>query len=214
MDEQELQEIEASAQEPSTETTPEAPPPPSLNERAGALRSELEQNLASFEENFAKKAADEVNNNPELEELFFENREDFFKKILELQNAFITSEIDSKKDELAAVESDIAMENQMNTMQEAQEAFLQNHPDVDINVLLDFYMNDLSPKEQQALEQLTPDELFEAIYQIYLMKTGQAQPQEANEQEQSQDAELPKQVGGYPADIQSGNSETLPTDRY
>ncbi|WP_066387096.1 hypothetical protein [Helicobacter himalayensis] len=42
------------------------------------LESELEQNMQSFEKDFAKFCAKEVENNPSLEELFFDDKEKLF----------------------------------------------------------------------------------------------------------------------------------------
>lgn len=53
-----------------------------------ALNAELEQARASLEGDFAKYAAE--NTSAELEELFFENKEEFFKAILEMQNTFLS----------------------------------------------------------------------------------------------------------------------------
>ncbi|TLD79841.1 hypothetical protein LS68_009215 [Helicobacter sp. MIT 05-5293] len=195
---QELQE----PQEPIEQT--EQTEPPNKQELLSGLKAELEQNMKSFEADFARKAKDFIEQNPDLEELFFENKEAFFEKILALQNEFIKTEIESKQDAISNLEGEITLDNQLGAIEKAKADFQQEHPDVDIQELLVFYSQELTPREQQAFESLAPTELFNALYELYTSKGG------GGEQEEK----LPQQVKGYPSDISQSANDSLPTERY
>lgn len=197
-------------EELAAQNAPQESAPQELNkqEMLNNLKGEYEQNLKSFEVNFAKKAKEFTESNPELEELFFENKEEFFKKVLELQNDFVKTELTQKQDDISNLESEISLDNQLGEVERAKEAFLSAHPEIDINELLAFYAEELTPREQKAFESLPATELFNALYEIYMQKTqGQNPEQKANE-------ELPKQVKGYPAELSAEASDDLPTQRY
>lgn len=176
-------------------------------ERLNALQAEIEQNAQSIEQDFAQLASKEVDKDPELENLFFEDREEFFKKILSLQNQFLQTQIGDKQAQAQELEGEIAFDTQMQDMQAAQDAFMQKHPEADINELMEFYLQ--LPKDIQAeMQTLRPDEFFEALLAL---KQGSQNPKEDKEQPKE---DLPQQVSGVGADITDSSEQELPTTRY
>lgn len=170
-----------------------------------SLESELEQNIKSFEKDFAQKMAKEVENNPELEELFFENKVAFFEKVLQMQNDFVKVQIEDKQQALGAAKIDREQNQQIETMLKAKGEFENAHPDVNVEELIDFYLNELPKSAQEQLENLPPNEFFEALLALTQGGTGDSKNED----------ELPKQMQGYPTSAQEGGeSESLPTNRY
>lgn len=169
-----------------------------------SLESELEQNIQSFEKDFAQKMAKEVENNPELEEQFFDNKTAFFEKVLQMQNDFVKVQIEDKQQALGAAKIDREQNQQIETMLKAKGEFENAHPDVNVEELMDFYLNELPKSAQEQLENLQPNEFFEALLALTQGGAGD-----------SKQDELPKQMQGYPTSAQEGGeSESLPTNRY
>lgn len=178
-----------------------------------ALQSELQQSLLSLEQNFAKKCAEIVNNDSALDELYFEDKEAFFTKILELQNQYIEQEIAPKENAIKEAESEQRFNNELNKLESAKQEFQSRNPNVNVDELLQFYTT--LPAEIQAELEKTPSEaIFDTLLQIKQQMQGEAEPQGAQDSaEQGED--LPKQVNGAPAQVSATQSDSdLPTQRY
>lgn len=179
---------------------------PNSQEYIAKLESELEQNMQSFEKDFAKHCAEAIDNDPSLEELFFEDKEKFFEKILQMQNAFLKTQIQDKQEALGGAKAEVAQNEQLQGMLKAKKDFENAHPDINVEALMEFYLNELPKSIQDKLETLPQDEFFEAI--LELMQGGM-------DKNGGSDEELPKQVSGYPTNTQTnGEAEALPTNRY
>lgn len=155
-----------------------------------AINAELEQARASIEGDFAKFASE--NTTPEMEELFFENKEQFYLQILQMQNDFLESGVGAKEQRAAELTADINQKQQMGAIEQAEMAFLQKHPEVNTDELLDFFKNDLPPRQQAELEKLPPEQFFEALFEL---KGGEQAPQQ-EEQASGEDEKLPQQLNG------------------
>ncbi|MDD6056601.1 MAG: hypothetical protein PUB96_08700 [Helicobacteraceae bacterium] len=177
----------------------------SKDQELAALEQELAQSEASLEQNLAGYLA--TNLSEEYEELFFENREEFFKKILEMQNAWIKENIQSKVERAQTLQGEIMQEEQYKALDLGRDMFLQKHPEVNFNALMEFANTQLSPAQLAELEKLPPDVMFEEIYK--LMQGGRSEkPKEKAEK-------LPKKVQGAPADASAYESDVdLPTRRF
>ncbi|NDJ26365.1 Coiled-coil domain-containing protein [Campylobacter sp. MIT 19-121] len=173
-----------------------------------ATLAELDQARASLESSFAKHMAQSTD--AELETLFFENKEAFYQKVLEAQNAFLEQNIAPKAQKAEALEASIGQKKAMGQIEAAQNAFLQNHPEADMSVLMDFFSNDLPPKVMNELENLPPEEFFEALYEIYTLYTN------PNQTASNTEEKLPQKIAGSPinSNDQSPSSNTeLPFNR-
>ncbi|KAA6234356.1 hypothetical protein FMM56_00965 [Campylobacter sp. LR264d] len=168
-----------------------------------ALQKELEQAGASIEKDFASYMA--KNTTSELEELFFENKEAFYMQILQNQNIFLEENINPKLARSKELEGKISEKKSLSNIQAAAQNFLQSHPDVDINDLMRFFIEELGAKVKTQIESLPPEQFFEALYELY---------KRANKEEVINEP-LPKKLSGVPSDTtqRSMQDNDLPTQR-
>lgn len=181
-----------------------APPNPYATDEEEAALAALEQEIAqseeSLESDFADFAASRVDE--KLEELFFEDKKAFFQAILKMQNEFLQN-LRDKQSQANNLRGDIAMKKSFASIEEAGAAFEAAHPEVSVDVLLDFYANDLSPRVKTQLDKLEPQAFFEALFSEWQKAQGGTQEQE----------KLPQQLNGNNQELNNTN-ETLVTDRY
>lgn len=164
------------------------------------LQKELSDSINSAEANFAKFMAD--NTSPELEELFFNDKVAFYAKVLQMQNEFV-AQLDPKFARAQELGGTIEKKKSFAQVNNAEREFLSKHPDADINALMDFYVNELRPREQAELNNLPPAEFFERLYEMY---KAQGAPQNAKA--------LPTQLNGV--NVEAGQAQSydeLPTER-
>ncbi len=173
-----------------------------------ALNAELEQARASLEGDFAKYAAE--NTSAELEELFFEDKEEFFKTILQMQNKFLSEGVGAKEARANQLTADINQKKQFSQIEEAKNAFEAKYPEISVETLLSFYQEALPPKIVAQLEALPPEQFFEELYNIYKAMNGEG---ETKQEEQGE--KLPQQISGAPqsSEAASGAGSELPFQR-
>lgn len=180
--------------------------PRSKEEQLAVLENEISQAEQSLEANFAKFAADSIDE--KLEELFFENKEEFIKTILGMQNAFLKENYDKLIAKRDALKGEIAQDEAFSQIEAAQNAFIQKHPDADMNALMQLYNEELGPRYKKELDKLAPEQFFETLYQIYQQKG-------AIEGKQASGDNPPKHLNANASDAeQSGyNDEENPMTR-
>lgn len=178
----------------------------SEEDELAAVEAELEQARASIEKDFAAYMANKTDE--QMEELFFENKTAFYEAILQEQNVFLQSTIEPKMQRAEALRGDINQKKQFQALEEAKAAFLQSHPDADIENLMQFYLNELPPRVAKELEALFPSlEFFEKVYELMNAQGGG----EVRQEEQS----LPTQIQGQGVSAEaSPSNETLPFERF
>lgn len=168
--------------------------------RLAVLENEISQAEASLENDFASFAAQKLNSDEGLEEAFFEDKEEFIKQILHLQNEFLKS-LQNKVDEANELRGQIGQKKAFDTIQAAADAFDAQNLGVSSDALLDFFQKDLSPRAKANLENLEPSAFFEELYKLYQGET----------QEQSE--ELPQRLNASSASVESGG-DSLVTQRF
>lgn len=168
--------------------------------RLAVLENEISQAEASLENDFASFAAQKINSDESLEEAFFEDKEEFIKQILHLQNEFLKS-LQNKVDEANELRGQIGQKKAFDTIQAAADAFDAQNLGVRSDALLDFFQKDLSPRAKANLESLEPSAFFEELYKLYQGET----------QEQSE--ELPQRLNASSASVESGG-DSLVTQRF
>ena len=174
-----------------------------------AIEKELSQARESLESDFAKYCVQKTDEN--LQELFFEKPEEFYKKILQMQNEFLESNISPKVAQRDKLRSDIQTKQTQGNIDQAAQAFLQAHPEADLDAMMKFYSEELPSKYQRELDALPPDQFFEELYKIYQsIYEGQQ-----GQQGQQGDANLPKQIDGIPSQVGSQGNKNfdLPFER-
>ncbi len=186
---------------PPVESTPQEAP--NKEQTLQAMQNELNQAMQSLESDFAKKCAILCENDPELEELFFSDKEQFFLKILEYQNQVFKEEIVPKQEKVANLQGEIEFDNKMQELDSAKKQWDSQNPPVSADELLAFFTT-LPPEVQQQLESLPSEAIFPTLLEIKKSQEGAGQSQD-----------LPQQVNGSPANVSSQEPQSdLPTQRY
>lgn len=163
----------------------------------------LQRELQGLEEtknaDFAKYLSQSLS--PEEKELFFEDEEAFFKNVLNKEEEFLAQRIGDKKNRAAQLEQTIAQKNSFSILEKAESDFLKKNPNADTDAMIDFYENDLPPREKRKLDNLPPDEFFESLYQVY-----------SQSKTPSKKENLPKRTQGTPMDVE--NADYQSSDGY
>ncbi|MBS4276044.1 Coiled-coil domain-containing protein [Campylobacter vulpis] len=172
-------------------------------EELSALENEISQAEASLEQDFAKYAAQNLDE--ESEELFFEDKEAFIMKILQMQNDFLNEGLRAKMQRADTLKSDIEGKKQMQGIEAAQKEFLEAHPDADMAALMEFYEEELGAKYKKELDKLEPKDFFTTLYEIYQMRNKKGDEEE----------HLPRELEANEADasVSSVGSEDMPMNR-
>lgn len=192
--------------EQNTPTQQEPTPPQepqSKEEMLQAMQGELDQAIQSLETDFAKKCVTLCENDPQLEELFFDDKEQFFLKILEYQNQVFKQEIVSRQEKVANLQGEIDFDNKMQELDSAKKQWDSQNPPISADELLAFFTT-LPQEVQKELEALPSESVFPALLELAQQEQG------AKENET-----LPQQLNGSPANVSSQEPQSdLPTQRY
>ncbi|WP_163499793.1 Coiled-coil domain-containing protein [Helicobacter suis] len=160
------------------------------------LKNEISQAEASLESDFAKYAAE--NMDEKLEQLFFDNKEQFVQELLTMQNQFLKDKLGDKAKRVSELHEEISTEQGKQELENIKEQFKSAHPDVDLEALISFYNEDLPPKYRAQLDNLEGLDFFEQLYQLYqsfnAQNGGAENAQTENDQEQA--AQLPQRLNG------------------
>lgn len=177
----------------------------------GAIEAELAQARESIEGDFAKYAAQNITS--EDEDLFFEDREAFVKKLLEMQNQYLEANINPKITRAKELQTNISQNKQAQGFEAAVQEFSQKYPNEDINQIMQV-LDTCPPELIEQLKTLPPFEMLETLLNIKneLAKQGDSNAQGA----QAQNDGLPKQLSGVPSQSSAGTNDTsdLPMSRY
>ncbi|MFC3847893.1 Coiled-coil domain-containing protein [Helicobacter baculiformis] len=181
---------------------------PSLSEQETELeilKREIKQAEESLEVNFAKYCAEHMD--AELEGLFFDNKEAFVKKILEMQNVFLKEQLGEKIQKAQSLEQEIGNKKDLAQLEQAQQAFLSQHPEADMNAISVFYEEELPPKYKKQLERLAGVDFFNALYELY-KAFSQELPNPPKGQAPS-NTPLPQRVEGMGTNAQTNPPELV-----
>lgn len=211
MEPQELvepQELSQELAEPQ-ELAPQEPSPfdtSAETKELETLQNELAQSEAALEANFAKYASELIT--PELEDLFYEDKEQFFIKIAQMQNQFYQDNIASKQARAQELQGSINQKSLMGQIDQARAKFEQE-ASVDLNTLLQFYEDYIPNAAKAQLDQLQPYDFFKQLEQIYLSQNANPQGSQGGEKP-------PSRIAGNatPSANLDYNADLLPTERY
>ena len=174
-----------------------------------ALQNELSQSEEAIEGECAKTIASQLNEADD--ELYFEDKEGFIKRVFALQNAWIKENIGVKQERAQELTNAINSKNEQASIDAAAKEFQSAHPEADIAMLMDFLNNEVPPRIANELQaEADPRAFFEKLYELFLQANGQ-NPQNPNPQGE----ELPAQLQGVSkqADMR-GSNEPMPMDRF
>lgn len=186
------------------------PQQPTPQDELSVLEGEISDAMNAFESDFALAAAQKVNESPELESLFFDDREEFFKQILTFQNEFLEG-IKSKMSKASELRGSIEENGKQADFDNKMQEFAKAHPEVDIQELMAFA--DTLPQEiKDQLNELPPRFFFDALLEIFNRKDelGGEQPQVKSG---AGGAGLPEQLNGVASNQELSADENLPMTR-
>ena len=171
------------------------------------LQAELEQSVSAIDNNFAEYYAESM---PEdVEELFFEDRVSFLLEVEKAKQKYVEEKIAPLKQKGEELSQTIAQNKQGAAIWEAQTKFTKEYPEADLDELLRFYNEELSPRQKQSLE--SEGDLFKIYEKVYHYMSG------GGEQRESKSRKLPKQtnsqfgnIGGLDLDLRDSD---LPINR-
>ncbi|WP_120953263.1 Coiled-coil domain-containing protein [Helicobacter sp. L8] len=175
---------------------------PSLEQQENqlkVLKDEIAQAEASLEGDFAKWASENID--AQLEGLFFDDKEAFIKKLLEMQNQFLKDNLGSKVQQANDLQGQIHTKKGEQEVQQAQADFLAKHPDANMEEMVAFYQDDLPPKYKKELDNLQGVEFFETLYQLFKSYKGEEE-------------NLPQRLEGQAAPANNPNPQELVMDRF
>lgn len=186
--------------------TPEA-------DEVNAIQKELQDIEASIEGDFAKYITAKVNEEPDLEERFFSDREGFFREVIGEQNEFVKNLLEPRVARLNELNETMNAKAQMGKIDAIAKKFQAEHPDVNLQELIVFFTHDLPLRIQEQIKEQPQEQFFDLVYQIYAAHMQQMQPPPP---EEPAEPELPKQAQGVPVsnDQAANNANMLPLDRY
>ena len=108
-----------------------------------ALQTEIAELENNIEGNGAAFLAQNIS--PEEEELFFENKEEFYKKTFEKVNNFYKQQLFPKREQAKELETAINNKREQGSLKQAMDTFDQAHSDIKANELLAFAQEELPP---------------------------------------------------------------------
>lgn len=135
----------------------------SEEQELSTLQEELAQTQASIDQNFANYATEQLEDNPELEELFFNDKKEFITAILQLQQKFLEKEIGARTKRASELQNSINTKKAGSAYSKAKNEFLKEFPDENPDGLIEFARDSIPPKKLQELSSLSPLEFLKAV---------------------------------------------------
>ncbi|WP_187831888.1 Coiled-coil domain-containing protein [Helicobacter pylori] len=159
------------------------------------LKREIAQAEASLENDFAKHMAEKTDE--KLEDLFFNNKVDFYRSVLVEQNNYLNDNISKKINKAVALSEEIENSKKSQEIEEAKAEFLEKHKNenIDFNELVDFYNEELPQKYKREIDKLDGVQFFQAIYDLFKAAQGE-NVQEGEAYAREEERNLPKEVKG------------------
>lgn len=165
-----------------------------------ALQEELNQSISALDSNFAEFYAENMSD--DVEELFFEDRVAFLIEVEKAKQAFIEEKITPLQQKGQELEQNISNRKQGARIWQAQKDFLKAYPDADLDEMLRFYNEELTPKQKQALN--SEEDLVKSYIKVYEYMNGGSEDEQSPKEKKRN---FPKQTSG-----QFGNVKGLDLD--
>lgn len=159
------------------------------------LQDELKQAQESIDKNFADYASARLEESPELEEMFFNDKTEFISAILSMQQQFLEQEIGEKHNRASELSSSIQSKKANSEYLKAKNEFMQEYPDENPDELLEYAKDNLAPKQLEELGNLPPLEFLKAVKGIKDKQAGGGEGKE-----------LPKNIEGQAGDALQGSA--------
>ncbi|WP_120802944.1 Coiled-coil domain-containing protein [Helicobacter pylori] len=160
------------------------------------LKREIAQAEESLENDFAKHMAEKTDE--KLEDLFFNNKVDFYRSVLVEQNNFLNEHVSKKIDKAVALSEEIETSKKSQEIEKAKAEFLEKHKDenIDFNELVDFYNEELPQKYKREIDKLDGVQFFQSIYDLLKAAQGENMQEGKANAIIEKERNLPKEVKG------------------
>ncbi|WP_367750466.1 Coiled-coil domain-containing protein [Helicobacter pylori] len=173
------------------------------------LKREIAQAEASLEQDFIKHMVDKTNE--KVEDLFFSNKPEFYRFVFTEQNNYLKEKLTDKVGRAMDLSDEIQRDKEDQEIERDKQAFLQKHPEVDFNELLDFYNEEIPKRFKTQIDKLEGVAFFEAVLDYYNALNAKEEPKSEAKEEESP---LPKEaLGNGVSGVGNANNENIMT-RY
>ncbi|WP_231253671.1 Coiled-coil domain-containing protein [Helicobacter pylori] len=173
------------------------------------LKHEIAQAEASLEQDFIKHMVDKTNE--KVEDLFFSNKPEFYKFVFTEQNNYLREKLTDKVGRAMDLSDEIQRDKDAEEIERDKQAFLNKHPEVDFNALLDFYNEEIPNRIKKEIDKLEGVAFFEAVLDYFNAANAK---EESKKESQEEEKELPKEVlGNGVSGVGYANNENIMT-RY
>ncbi len=174
------------------------------------LKREIAQAEASLEQDFIKHMVDKTSE--KVEDLFFSNKPDFYRFVFTEQNNYLREKLTDKVSKAMDLSDEIQRDKHAEEIERDKQAFLNKHPKVDFNELLEFYNEEIPNRIKKEIDKLEGVAFFEAVLDYFnAINTKEQEPKKENKEEEK---ELPKEaLGNGVSGVGYANNENIMT-RY
>ncbi len=174
------------------------------------LKREIAQAEASLEQDFIKHMVDKTNE--KVEDLFFSDKPEFYRFVFTEQNNYLKEKLTDKVSKAMVLSDEIQSEKDAEEIEKDKKAFLNKHPEVDFNGLLEFYEEELPKSVKKQIDKLDGVDFFEAVLGYFnAINAKEEEPKKENKEEESP---LPKEaLGNGVSGVGYANNENIMT-RY
>ncbi|MFP6224246.1 Coiled-coil domain-containing protein [Helicobacter pylori] len=173
------------------------------------LKHEIAQAEASLEQDFIKHMVDKTSE--KVEDLFFSNKPEFYRFVFTEQNNYLKEKLMDKVGRAMDLSDEIQNDKDAEEIERDKQAFLQKHPEVDFNELLEFYNEEVPNRFKKQIDKLEGVVFFEAILDYFNALNAKEEPKSEEKEEESK---LPKEaLGNGVSGVGYANNENIMT-RY
>ncbi len=172
------------------------------------LKREIAQAEESLEQDFIKHMVDKTNE--KVEDLFFSSKPEFYRFVFNEQNNYLREKLTDKVGRAMDLNDEIQRDKEHEEIEKDKQAFLNKHPEVDFNELLEFYEEELPKSVKKQIDKLEGVAFFEAVLNYFTALNSN--PEEGQKEEEK--SNLPKEaLGNGVSGVGYANNENIMT-RY
>lgn len=168
-----------------------ADPREALNLKKAEIKL-LEQELSDIDAKLDAEFIDTIDqlmSTEELEMRFDDDVRAFLSLVEEKREAFYREKLDELRSTISKKVSEVANEEDDMDMEEAKAAFIEAHPDVDMEAMSDFFNNDLTQRQKDEIA--TAQSYLETLEKTYAMYAKKNKNQTKPEAKPSDEDNLP-----------------------
>ncbi|GAA9651217.1 hypothetical protein HpHCM43_14820 [Helicobacter pylori] len=156
------------------------------------LKREIAQAEASLEQDFIKHMVDKTNE--KVEDLFFSDKPEFYRFVFTEQNNYLKEKLTDKVSKAMDLSDEIQRDKDAEEIKRDKQAFLNKHPEVDLNALLEFYEEELPKSVKKQIDKFDGVDFFEAVLNYF--NAIKAKEEEPKKESKEEDSSLPKEALG------------------